>query len=184
MCFVCVSSSLRCNTLQRPACWTLPRDLDESLCGRFPHKGPLKLGARRRRETCDEAIVGLTSRGLKNVLVLNIVGEENDQQFNAARRWGRYRRPRYVTVLTALPTFPPGAPVRIGLHLRRCEGGCRYAPDRGPPSGKSRVVINPIQTRLADWLHAQRRRTTRLVALTSTVRGSWPKSVAEGTTPT
>ena len=28
------------------------------------------------------------------------------------------------------------------------------APDRGPPSGKSRVVINPIQTRLADWLHA------------------------------
>ena len=53
------------------------------------------------------------------------------------------------------------------------------APDRGPPSGKSRVVINPIQTRLADWLHAQRRRTTRLVALTSTVRGPWPKSVAE-----
>ena len=29
------------------------------------------------------------------------------------------------------------------------------APDR-------RVVINPIQTRLADWLHAQRCRTTRL----------------------
>ena len=39
-------------------------------------------------------------------------------------------------------------------------------------------MINPIQTRLADWLHAQRRRTTRLVALTSTVRGPWPKSVA------
>ena len=34
------------------------------------------------------------------------------------------------------------------------------APDRGPPLGKSRVVINPIQTRLADRLHAQRCRTT------------------------
>ena len=43
---------------------------------------------------------------------------------------------------------------------------------------KSRVVINPIQTRLADWLHAQRCGTTRLVALTSIVRGPWPKSVA------
>ena len=42
------------------------------------------------------------------------------------------------------------------------------------PSGKSRVMINPIQTRLADWRHAQRCRTPRLVALTSSVRGPWP----------
>ena len=58
-----------------------------------------------------------------------------------------------------------------GLRIGRCARS--WATIR-----KSRVVINPIQTRLADWLHAQRCRTTRLVALTSIVRGPWPKGVA------
>ncbi len=58
-----------------------------------------------------------------------------------------------------------------GLRIGRCARS--WATIR-----KSRVVINPIQTRLADWFHAQRCRTTRLVALTSIVRGPWPKSVA------
>jgi hypothetical protein len=43
--------------------------------------------------------------------------------------------------------------------------------NRRPPPGKSRVVINPIQTRTADRLQAQRSRMLRLVALTSSVRG-------------
>ena len=58
-----------------------------------------------------------------------------------------------------------------GLRIGRCARS--WATIR-----KSRVVINPIQTRLADWLHAQRCRTTCLVALTSIVRGPWPRGVA------
>ena len=44
----------------------------------------------------------------------------------------------------------------------------------GPATRKSCDVINPIQTRTADRLQAQRCRTPRLVALTSSVRGPWP----------
>ena len=57
------------------------------------------------------------------MLVLDIVGEENDQQFNAARRWGRYRRPRYVTVLTALPTFPQAHPSGLGCTFVVVKAG-------------------------------------------------------------
>ena len=81
------------------------------------------------------------------MLVLNIVGEENDdQQFNAAWRWCRYRRPPCVTVLTALPTFAQGAPVRIGLHVRRCEGGCRLW---GRTNWEVRQIVGHHQENLA-----------------------------------
>ena len=68
-----------------------------------------------------------------------------------------------------LPVVVKAAMSLMGAHR---SGDSRQI--GGPPSGKSRVVINPIQTRTADRLQAQRCRTPRLVALTSSVRGPWP----------
>jgi hypothetical protein len=54
--------------------------------------------------------------------------------------------PPCVTVLTALPTFAQGPPVRIGLHVRRCEGGCRLW---GRTNREVRQIVGHHQENLA-----------------------------------